>query len=603
MTIEEPLKGAEMNNPPKILLCTTLGNQHWAEYAQTMVATFDQYWPAEVRLFVELDDETLGKTLLPILNKRAGAVGLFSTDERFQAFKAKYGPQGTVQQDDVSDYRKMFFRFSHKVFALADAAILAVRDKYDYLIWLDADVWTHTQIPMDKLLEWLPKAPQRVSYLGRKDWPHSECGFMAFTVGEGPTGTEFIQGFVDRFYVGGEGLKEKQQDDSWLFDQQRMEYVAGGESQYNFLNLTPTAPGMNVWLNSPFHPYMEHHKGPVAKANLQQGPGIWPLDKSPNKPLPSDAPVAQNLSDIKTVPLDIKIRNCLPHDEIRKNVSQNLALMTRWVPDCQPTDETVVMVSGGPSLDVDRVRYYARRGYRIVCVKHSLQRLISAGIVPWGCVLLDPRLHVENFVDNPDPRVTYFVASMCNPKVVEKLLGNGCKVYGYHAAVGAGEDAFVAKGTPYISYGSASAVRGLFVLKCLGFERFILLGYDLCYYAKPDLSERLPDGNKKYLEVAINTQGGNGQLETRTFWTEGQLLAQAQEIERIFNEKLLRIRAEGDGLVPWMLGHKGRYKKWYKRTYMPLAQRKYVNREIGNAGWRNRFATRFGRLIGMYPTL
>lgn len=557
---------------PRILVCTTFANKHWDEHASEMIGRFADLWPKEVGLVVVLDDATLIPQIMPVVNKRGGAIGKFDDDQRFQAFKAKY-----EKLDDPNDYRKQFFRFSHKIFALNDAAEVAKNEGWDYLMWLDADVFTEKAIPMEKLVEWLPGEGEVCSYLGRKDWPHSECGFMAFRVANNsiPQPHFFLKEMLNYFYIDGKGLEEQQSDDSWLFDRMRTKVAIWNSQKYR--NLTPDAPGMNVWLNSPLQAYMSHHKGPLAKSAI----------KDTNYQLKSMQELAEGPKGMQN--LDVKIRNCLPDGEIRKNVSDNLALIPQWIPECKSTSETIVMVSGGPTLDLERVKHYANRGYRIVCVKHSLERLLNAGIVPWACVLLDPRMHVENFVAKPDPRVHYFVASMCNPAVLQRLLESGCKVWGYHAAVGADEQQYVAKGTPYVAFGSASAVRGLFVCKALGFSRFILLGYDLCVMTKPDLNEKLPDGNKKYLEVVLEQPTWGGVKTTRSFWTEGQFLAQVQELEKIVNEKMVDITAEGQGILPWMLEHKGKNKQWYKRVYSPPAKRRqHADDAIGSAGWRNK---------------
>lgn len=540
---------------PRIMVCTTFANRHWDGHAAEMVRRFDAFWPKQVALYVELDDKTLMDTLAPVISNHGGGIGTFDDDKRYQEFKAKY-----EDLDHPSDYRKQFFRFAHKIFALNDAVVLAKEMACDYLIWLDADVWTEKPVTLEQLQAWLPGADEVASYLGRKDWPHSECGFMAFNLKN--RGDGFVTDLMN-FYCNkdghAEGLGKEQLDDSWFFDLQRKRWQL--ELNHKFCNLTEGVAGMNVWEGSPLAPFMTHHKGPVAKVQLKE-----------KAPTFNKNPATQG--SLGTKPLDIRIKNCLPHEEIRRNVSDNLALIPRWIPECQPVEEVVVFASGGPGLDMERLRQYDRLGYRIVCVKHSLERILAAGIVPWACVLLDPRVHVEQFVQNPDPRVNYFVASMVDPKVLMRLLENKCPVWGYHAAVGADEQQYVARGTPYVNYGSASAVRGLFVLKALGFSRFILLGYDLCHFTKPDLNEKLPDGNKKYLEVALQQPSWGGVQAVRTFWSEGQLLAQAQEIERIANDKMLEITAEGNGIVPWMLEHKKRYKTWSKTVYSPHGARR-----------------------------
>jgi hypothetical protein len=544
-----------MDNP-RILVCTTFANRHWNEHARAMVESMHRHWPQNVGLVVTLDDALLQPEISKIIGVRGGAIGSFAIDERYQEFKAKY-----AAKDHPTDYRHQFFRFAHKIFALHDACDLATLSDTaaDYVIWLDADVITEKDITPEALLSWLPREGEAASYLGRKDWHHSECGFMAFNIRE--FGARFIEGMLNRYYLSGGALDEKEQHDSWLFDVMRTnsEFWKGRP----FRNLTEGKPGMDIFAASPLAEYMTHYKGPEAKDALASRPlrdGEWREISGPN-PIPV-LPMNQ--------PLNVQVKNCVEHDVICRNVSANLAIFDQWLEPCAPDDEEVVFVSGGPLLDISRVQHYARKGRRIVCVKHALQRLLDAGVVPWACVLLDPRIHVEDFVAKPDTRIRWFVASMVDPKVTQKLLAAGCRVWGYHAAVGAGEDQYVAKGTPYIAFGSASATRGLFVMELLGFRKFLLMGYDLCHDAEEvDLNATLADGSKKYIEVPLTHQSWGGVTVDRTFITEGQLLAQAQEVEQIASQKMLEIRAEGDGIVPWLLYHKGEYKRWWKEVYKP----------------------------------
>lgn len=544
-----------MDNPT-ILLCTTFANRHWNEHAATMVEGFHRYWPKNVGFICTLDDATLHEDIKPIIEARGGAFGVFEGDTEYQEFRRKYGPHGVTHKDDPADYRRQYFRFAHKIFALHDATQFAKEHGADYVIWLDADVFTVKPVDAETLMTWLPKGDVVASYMGRVDWPHSECGFMAFNIKAG--GADFIQGLYERYYVRGGGLEEQECHDSWLFDLMRTTSVHWKDKF--FLNLTHGVAGMDVFAGSPLAPYMTHHKGPAAKQALVMG--TVTQHGAPAMPTGAGEPSGR--------PLNVEVRNCVADEVIRRNVSANLALFDQWLKPCRETKEEILFVSGGPLLDMDMVKMYAARGYRVVCVKHALDRLQAHGIVPWACVLLDPRLHVEDFVAKPDTRIKWFVASMVDPRVTQKLLSAGCDVWGYHAAVGAGEDQYVAKGTPYIAYGTASATRGLFVLEMLGFKKFVLMGYDLCHRRDDvDLNETLPDGTKKYIEVTLNHQTWGGDTVEETFVTEGQLLAQAQEVERIAGEKMLEIRAVGDGIVPWLLYHKKEYKRWWKQVYKP----------------------------------
>lgn len=245
------------------------------------------------------------------------------------------------------------------------------------------------------------------------------------------------------------------------------------------------------------------------------------------------------------VNVKIKTQNCVPDEEIQSNITYALPRIQRWVAETKLHDETAIMVSAGPSFR-EHLDEIATEPGRIVCVKHAHDTLIESGIIPWGCMLLDPRSHVQDFIENPHPEVTYFVASMCHPTTIDRLLERGARVFGYHAHVGAGEESLL-KDTILIGGGSTSAVRGISVLHTLGFRKFKLYGYDSCYPEKPDLSVKNKRGDPKYVSVKVSG---------RQFWSDAELIAQAQDFDVLMSAgRDMDLEVIGDGMIPhiWQL--------------------------------------------------
>jgi len=240
----------------------------------------------------------------------------------------------------------------------------------------------------------------------------------------------------------------------------------------------------------------------------------------------------------------IKTKNCVPDEEIQTNVQYAKTRIENWIVECKPHHETAVMVSGGPSFKdyMDEISTQSR----IVCVKHAHDILIENGVIPWACMLLDPRSHVQDFIENPHPEVTYFVASMCHPTTVDKLLKEKANVWGYHAHVGAGEEKFIGKGI-MVGGGSTSAVRGVSVLHTLGFRDFKMYGYDSCYGEKMDKGVKDKLGRQKYFKVEVSG---------KRFWTDAELLAQAQDFTKLMDQPGdLQLDVIGEGMIPhvWSL--------------------------------------------------
>lgn len=511
-----------MNN---IAVITTFPDMAWEIYAKRMLESFAKFWPAEIPLLVQLDDDLL----LPDVKKTLRPQDAFSIgwEADHKAFVER-----NKDKDDPKDYRKQAVRFCHKVFALKRAldAILKSReqkilDAPRYLIWLDADVHTTRQVTMEEIRECLPKEGDAVAYMGRKDWPHSECGWLAFDLGNG--GDSVIRHVVD-MYLGDLIFNLDQWHDSWVFDDARKWLLQ--LKNIKCTNLTADKPGMDIWPHSSMGKWSIHYKGPAAKQQLA------------GQPMPQPRPGSN---------IVIQTKNSIPDEQIHANIRTNQILIKNWVMPCEPNDEEIVVVSAGPSLIVEDV--LVEKGKKVVAVKHALERLAGAGIVPWACILLDPRPHVEKFVENPDKRVKWFVASQVDPAATLKLIEAGCEVWGYHASVGAKESFLTEKQAhAIIEGGSATATRGLFLLNHLGFRNFSLYGYDLSYMEKPDLKELDNRGQAKYVEMSV---GYNHRLinQKRVFWTEPQFIAQFEEIDNMLKEKPFNITAHGVGMVPYIV--------------------------------------------------
>lgn len=524
---------------------TTFPNSSWNTYAKKMLESVKQFWPDEVPLLIQLDDDALANDVAKCI-RPFDAVAVGWTEEHAEFVKRHVGK-------DSADYRHQTVRFCHKVFALQRANDAIKKQKADggeaprYLIWMDADVITERPITLDDIKACLPQNDCAVSYLGRKDWPHSECGWLAFDLEK--EGGIFLD-VLAALYTSDQILKLKETHDSWAFD-----HVRKSEGSPKAYNLTDGKPGMDIWPHSPMGKWSRHYKGPAAKAKM-------------------DNTVKQNTNVV------IQTKNSIPDEQIHAHIAENQKLIKKWVTECLPTDEEIVVVSAGPQLMAEDVLEDYHAGKKIVAVKHALGPLRSAGIIPWCCILLDPRPHVYDFVDNPDTDVLWFVASQVNPKVTSKLLAMGCTVWGYHASVGAGEDKLTAlQQGSVINGGSATATRGLFLLKHLGFKRMKLFGYDLCLPDKPDLNAVDDIGQPKYLEISIGWNNPLSNLK-KCFWTEPQLIAQFEEMNNLIQNNTFELDAVGDGIIPFILkGKRGgemRAAKLKAKMDRPVSYRKLL---------------------------
>ncbi len=549
----------ETNNP-RIAVVTTFPNDHFEVCAAEMLASFNEYWPKDIKIYIQLDEQPedsfndLNNKIVSILDQdRCYIAGKFDDEQRIFIERWK--------DHKPTSYLNSVVKFSHKVFAIEKCAD-AIKDDVDYLIWLDADVITKSAVDYEWLKTVLPDDDQVVSYLHRKGL-HSECGFVAYNMKAG--GYDLLKEMKNEYLLDHVKEYKRGATDCHVIDK----CLEGKKFKDLCADYKVNVSDINVWPGSKLAERTVHRKG-----NRKH-------DAAENRGKQMSGSVDANNINIKT-------RNCLDHGKIKANVAANLGQIRAWATICRPSDRTygmadrnneIVLCSAGPSLvnHIEEIKKLQNEGAKVVCVKHAIEVLKVHGIKPWAVVLLDPRGHVEEFIRTPDPEVVYFVASMCDPAVVKTLNDNKCVVIGYTAFVNAGETELMLPSDLPVSGGSGTATRSIGIFSdMLGFKTFHLFGYDLCHQQKPDMKEKTVDGQDKYMELTLDTQSHKAKKVTRTFWTEGQLLAQSNELKTLYKDrKDLHITIYGDGLAGWMFHHWKLYEA-YKKCYNANLEAKRV---------------------------
>lgn len=231
---------------------TTFAPQAWDIYGKRFVESFVGHWPIPLHVFHQNERPDFDHWQVTWHN--------LHDDPDYRSFIADFENDDYANgwRDDRIDYRFQAVKFCHKVFAQTSPMFREERrDGFralDQWIWIDADVETHH--PIDELF-WAGACPAGVvaSYLGRKDWHHSECGFMCYNLPQADTFlTEFRRLYVDRRL-----FTLREWHDSFAWDHVRHE--VGGR----FHNLSDGVSGLHVWPRTILGRYMEHRKGPRAK--------------------------------------------------------------------------------------------------------------------------------------------------------------------------------------------------------------------------------------------------------------------------------------------------------------------------------------------------
>ena len=213
-------------NKLKIAVVTTFHGEGLEKYAQRMINTFCDNWPAEVVL--HLYPENCNPAIRDhnhVTLKRLEEV------EELMAFKKIWQDipkaNGDVSADPVRSLRKdagkgfkwHAVRFAHKVYAIFDCARTT---DADILIWMDADTICHSPITIQDLYRMIP-ADSELCYLGRKG-KYSECGLYSMNLRSANV-QAFLKEF-QRFYDQAEqGIFQLAEwHDSFVFDAVRVKF-------------------------------------------------------------------------------------------------------------------------------------------------------------------------------------------------------------------------------------------------------------------------------------------------------------------------------------------------------------------------------------------
>ena len=265
---------------------------------------------------------------------------------------------------------------------------------------------------------------------------------------------------------------------------------------------------------------------------------------------------------ILSVPIIVHPRDCVPKDFIKDNIQNNMKLITTWLGKFPIHKGNVILVSGGPYLNINKLKQHIKNNpnSKIVCVKHSYPTLINNGILPWACIVLDPRpitgvsthgIVREELFKKIEKKTKFFVASMTDPSVTKYLIAKGAEIHGWHAyteslrdpneqkkaiknnSVTLNPDIGIPQGSTLITGGTCAAMRALGIFHTMGFRHFDLFGFDSSMEepTKEQMKETTgaedEEPRPKYFQVGVGD---------KNYWTTGELLAMAQDCEKTFKE-------------------------------------------------------------------
>ena len=147
---------------------------------------------------------------------------------------------------------------------------------------------------------------------------------------------------------------------------------------------------------------------------------------------------------------------------------------------------------------------------------------------------------------------------MTNPSVTRLLKKQGVEVWGWHAfseilrqeseknkpvqdnTVHVAEGLDIPHDTTFITGGTCAAMRAIGLMHTIGFRNFHLFGFDSTIPEPPQKIKykKEKDGRPKFMNVTV---------DDNKFWTTGELLAMAQDCEKLFERSDVEMNIEVHG--------------------------------------------------------
>ena len=213
-------------NKLKIAVVTTFHGDGLEKYAQRMINTFCDNWPAEVilHLYPENCNPVIRNHNHVTLKRLEEVEGLMTFKNIWKNVPKANGdvsadPVRSLRKDAGKGFKWHAVRFAHKVYAIFDCARTT---DADILIWMDADTICHSPITMQDLYRMIP-TDSELCYLGRKG-KYSECGLYSMNLRSANV-QAFLKEF-QRFYDQAEqGIFQLAEwHDSFVFDAVRVKF-------------------------------------------------------------------------------------------------------------------------------------------------------------------------------------------------------------------------------------------------------------------------------------------------------------------------------------------------------------------------------------------
>lgn len=223
----------------RVLVITSFNEKIYNEYAYRFISTYN--WPYDLKIYTELK--------FKLHNEKFEMIELEQDSKNFIE-RNKHRPVKNFLMDGI--------RFSYKVYSVIQAGL---KEKYDILIWVDADSVFYKPLTLEFIKQNLFKENYMMTYLGRGEH-YSECGFLLWNLKHKDTQDYFKE--MKNMYNNDLIYNEREYHDSYIWDLVRKKF----EKERGTMNIDIGDKKVgHVQARSILGTLYDHTKGPKRKTS------------------------------------------------------------------------------------------------------------------------------------------------------------------------------------------------------------------------------------------------------------------------------------------------------------------------------------------------
>jgi hypothetical protein len=239
-------------------------------------------------------------------------------------------------------------------------------------------------------------------------------------------------------------------------------------------------------------------------------------------------------------------------DQAMKNIRANAEAGWQHMHPHPIQSTEIMLLCGGPSLNdfEDEIIKLRSQGMPMVTTNGTYNWALERGLKPSMQMIIDARAFNKRFVTPVIDGCKYFIASQCDPKILEDLPEENTwlwHVSGTQENMKELLDELYPEWWFPVPGGSTVTTRGLALLRMLGFHKLHVYGFDSCYRDDEHHAYEQPENNYNLHNRVVASCGG-----TRTFLCDAWMFIQAQEFMQMvawLGDEGPDLNVRGDGLI------------------------------------------------------